>query len=163
MGNLITCRKLGEKWNLKASNGGMAVLSSVLLLAGSDLACTPWEIDFMRFLAETDQDIFGIGVVGFDLIDDIAWFQREFQQQKDFFLETVDTAIRRHHWELLDYDPPFAKSQLEDLHLLVELIQIDHVPTENEWDLKWPTSVPEKCQKHEIYLHQYGCLICHDV
>lgn len=104
MGNIISADKLGDPSHLRMSNGSMTVLATALLLAGSDLAKSPWEIDLVRFLAERDQDVFGLGMVGFDLAD-IAWTRDGFAEQKCFLLEMIDLAQRRHRWETLSYDP----------------------------------------------------------
>ena len=161
MGNLITANRLGPGVYLQLSNGATAVLQSVLLLAGSDLAQTPWEIDFMRFLADRDQDIFGLGMVGFDLAD-IAWSSADFAQQKNFVLHVIDRAQARHRWDTLTYDPPFVSNSLDGLRSLLQRWCVDHIVEHATWDLWAPTELPSKCPQHVVYLNAQGCLICHD-
>ena len=161
MGNIITAEKLGSDAYLQLSNGSTAVLQSVLLLAGSDLAQTLWEIDFMRFIADRDQDIFGLGMVGFDLAD-IAWTSLGFDEQKAFVLQVIDRARARHRWDVLTYDPPFVSDSLDRLRALLQRWLVEHIAEHATWDLWAPTDLPSKCTQHAVYLNAHGCLICHD-
>src|SRR5262245_16778192 len=124
MGNRIWNRKTGD--SLKMQNGATDVLISVLILAGSDLAETVWEKEFVTWLGGRDQSVFGLGNVGFD-IDDIAWDPDRFHEQKAFVLAVIDTALRRHRWEMLDYDPPHVHIDLAALRILVEKYTIEMV------------------------------------
>lgn len=159
MGNLITNKKADEWLNL--SNGATDVLLSVLLLSGSDLATTEWEKELIIWLAEHDQYLYGRGVVGFD-IDEIAWSTQDFDRQKAFFLKTIDLALQRHRWEVLDYDPPYAHEYLVTLRRLVEKYTVEMIVSTKQWDWFVEPEHLSKCPEHNVYIHANGCLICHD-
>jgi hypothetical protein len=160
MGNRICNGKTGDSF--KMQNGATDVFISVLLLAGSDLAETVWEKEFITWLAGRDQSIFGLGMVGFD-IGEIAWDPDRFAGQKAFVLAVIDTSLRRHRWEILDYDPPYVHLDLAAFRILVEKYAIDIVESAKPW--KWRGGEPgpmAKCPKHDVYEHAHGCLLCHD-
>ena len=72
----------------------------------------------MVWLAEHDQEVFGSGMVGFDL-DDIGWEAEQFRVQQGFVLRMIDLALQMHRWDELSYDPPFTAAHLRALRLLV--------------------------------------------
>ena len=57
------------KDDLNMSNGGTSVFINVLCLRGERLAETESQKHFMVFLAEKNQNVCGIGTVGFDIVD----------------------------------------------------------------------------------------------
>ncbi|MFJ2922188.1 hypothetical protein [Streptomyces sp. NPDC087307] len=117
MGNIFH----GGGRDLSMSNGGTAVFVDVLMLAVSDLAESVWEYRFAALLTLQDQSVMGRGVVGFDL-EDIDWGDspRERAAAKDFVLRVLDLALRRHQWDELGYDPPFAERYLRQYREMVE-------------------------------------------
>src|SRR5262245_49071804 len=117
MANRISNKKADKSF--KITNAATSVLMSVLLLAGSDLAQTTWEKEFVTWLAGHDQDIFGLGTVGFD-IDEIAWDPHRFIEQKAFLLNVIDAALQRHRWDVLTYDPPYVHMDLASFRDLIE-------------------------------------------
>lgn len=139
----------------------MSVIVSTLLLAGSDLAKTKWEIDFVRFVAGLDQGVVGSGMVGFDLAD-IAWTRDGFEEERSFVLRTLAAARRRHRWGLLGYDPPFADAQLAELATLVERWTVDCIGEPHPWDIWLAADRVEKCAEHDVIMNAEGCAICHD-
>jgi hypothetical protein len=161
MGNIISNDKYADTAFLKLSNGATEVLISVLLLSGSDLAQTLWEKELGCWLAEHDQSVFGRGVVGFDL-DEIAWNREIFAEQKAFFLKMINTALIRHRWEALDYDPPLVAGQLKELRNLVENYRVEFVEPGKTWDWRLKAEFFAKCPLHQVYLHSEGCAICND-
>jgi hypothetical protein len=163
MGNIIFNTKAGEgeeNW-LSLSNGATSVLISVLILSGSDLASSDWEKELITWLAEKDQSVFGLGIVGFD-IDDIAWDKNRFEEQKTFLLRTVDLAMERHRWNLLDYDPPYAIEYLKKFRTLVEDYREEFVEIGKEWDWYSKPQAFIKCSVHQVYMHDHGCMICNE-
>ena len=146
MGNMIADRAAGA--SMKLSNGSTDVFLSVLLLAGSDLAETAWQVELMVWLAAHDQALRGGGTVGFDLAD-IPWDPDDFTAQRDFLLRTVDLAATGHRWEALGYDAPFARGHLDEFRALVAGME--------------PVAALEhaKCPVHDVYVHDHGCLLCH--
>lgn len=160
MGNLITNEKNGEY--LQLSNGGTAVLISVLLLSASDVAQTQWENDFTAWLAGHDQSLLGLGMIGFDL-NDIAWSNSDFQQQKIFLLKVIHKAMKKHRWSVLGYEPPYVGESLVKLRDMVNHFQQAHIGKDREWgQLQFKADPPRKCSKHAILEHVTGCYICLD-
>lgn len=159
MSNWIGNEKANEK--LELSNGATDVLVSVLILAGSDIANTPWEQELVTWISEHDQSVFGSGVVGFD-IDQIAWRRPDFAAQKAFVLQMVDLALARRRWDALSYDPPYAQDHLTKFRLLVDAYVITMIDEETDWEWRQPPESLTMCPKHQVFIHSNGCQICHD-
>ncbi|MFF8693215.1 hypothetical protein ACF08W_13505 [Streptomyces sp. NPDC015144] len=106
---------------LSMSNGSTDVFVDVLMLAVTELAETVWEYRFAALLAFQDQGAVGRGVVGFDL-EEIDWGDSPGERgaAKDFVLRVLDLALRRHRWDELDYDPPYAEGFLRQYREMVE-------------------------------------------
>lgn len=134
---------------------------SVLLLSGSGLAASVWEREFMAWLAEQDQEVFGAGMVGFDL-DEIAWDPAGFDVQQRFVLGVIDLALQRHRWDELGYHPPFAAAQLDALRTLVAEFRPDADATAGTWSWRSPPERLIMCERHRVYVHDHGCLLCHE-
>ncbi|MFD9602199.1 hypothetical protein [Streptomyces sp. NPDC059970] len=117
MGNVFH----GGGRSLSMSNGGTDVFVDVLMLAVSDLADSTWDHRFATLLTLQDQSVIGRGVVGFDL-EDVDWGRspHERAKAKDFVLRVLDLALRRHRWDELDYEPPFAEGCLRQYREMVE-------------------------------------------
>lgn len=159
MSNWISNEK--AQIDMGLSNGATAVLLSLLLLAGSDLAETPWEQACITWLGERDQSIFGLGVVSFD-IDELAWCKADFDRQKAFLLKTVDLALMRHRWDLLTYNPPAGADFLREFRRVVESYHREMIDSDKDWDWFQAPECFEKCPRHQVFQHANGCLICHD-
>ena len=100
---------------LRLSNGGTDVLFDVLTLAGSALAETAWEQNLVLHFADGHR--ISRGISGFDL-DELPW-TRSWQAEKAFFLQMIDTALGRHGWDRLRYDPPFPTASLAAYRAMV--------------------------------------------
>lgn len=161
MGNLITSSRRGADHELQLSNGSTSVLFSVLLLSGSQLAESVWEQELMTWLAEHDQEVFGSGMVGFDL-DDIAWDVERFGVQQQFVLRMIDLALHKHRWNELGYDPPFVAAQLGALRTLVADFRPDAHASASSWSWRSPPERLIMCGQHRVFVHDHGCLLCHD-
>ncbi|MFB6819923.1 hypothetical protein ACFCV8_35885 [Streptomyces sp. NPDC056347] len=106
---------------LSMSNGSTDVFVDVLVLAVSDLAESVWEYRFATLLTLQDQSAVGRGVVGFDL-EEIDWGRSpgERAAAKGFVLRVLDLALRRHRWDELDYEAPYAEGFLRQYREMVE-------------------------------------------
>lgn len=106
---------------LSLSNGGTDVFLDVLTLAVSDLARDPWDFRFAALLTLQDQHVMGRGAVGFDL-EEIDWgaTPAERARAKGFVVRAVGLALRRHRWDELGYEPPFAEGYLRRFRAMVE-------------------------------------------
>lgn len=105
---------------LDLSNGATQVFVEVLTLAVSALAEQEWEYRFAALLALQDQSVMGRGAVGFDLAElDWGGCAEERGRAKDFVLRVVDLAARRHRWDELGYEPPYAETYLRRFREIV--------------------------------------------
>lgn len=162
MGNLITNQKSNAQ-ALKLSNGATPVVMCVLALSASDLAETERQKQFAKWIGAHDQNIYGLGVVGFD-ISDIGWMKTNFAEQKQHVLAVIDKALSKNRWDVLPYDPPFAERQLGELRKLVEAFQPEFIEEDDVWAWSDHAEPPfELCEKHKVYLHIGGCIICHEI
>ncbi|HEU4717693.1 MAG TPA: hypothetical protein VFU15_07660 [Bacteroidia bacterium] len=148
------------------SNGLTAVIMDVICLAGSGLAETEHEKDLMIWFAQKDQDIFGIGIVGFD-VSDMGWKKEIFEAQKSFILEVIDSAAQKTGWEKLNYSPKEDRvlPVLKELREMIMAFSETHA--ENAVPLKiYPFEEKimkyDRCEKHRVYLHTLGCIVCNN-
>ncbi|MEU1787735.1 hypothetical protein ABZ553_17990 [Streptomyces sparsogenes] len=117
MGNVFR----GRGDSLSLSNGGTDVFLDVLTLAVSDLARDAWDYRFAALLTLQDQNVMGRGAVGFDL-EEIDWGTTgaERARAKRFVVRAAELALRRHRWEELGYEPPYAEGYLRRFKAMVE-------------------------------------------
>ncbi|WP_431043464.1 hypothetical protein ACQUSR_17250 [Streptomyces sp. P1-3] len=146
------------------SNGGTSVFVDVLMLAVSDLAHDAWDYRFAALLTLQDQNVMGRGAVGFDL-EDIEWGQTpsEQTQAKNFVIRAIDLAMRRHRWDELRYEPPFAHDYLRQFRAMVKSFD---TATAGRHDGVFPSSAEAaraSCVRHRILSalpYWEGCLFC---
>lgn len=134
MANLITSEKADPPDEFMMNNGLTSVFFEVLVLAGSSIAETDWEKQLVCWLAEHDQNVFGNGMVGFDL-DEIAWDREDFIAQKEFLGRVIQLARARRRWELLSYTPREERIDwaLGELRRLLDRHTLDLVESEKTW------------------------------
>ncbi|MFJ7494903.1 hypothetical protein ACIQZB_27575 [Streptomyces sp. NPDC097727] len=162
MGNVFH----GAGRSLSMSNGSTDVFVDVLMLAVSDLAESAWEHRFATLLTLQDQNVIGRGVVGFDL-EDVDWGRSPHEQAaaKDFVLRVLDLALRKHRWDELDYEPPFAEGFLRQYREMVEAFDPADVERPSGG---FPFPGPEEaamasCVRHRVLCapaHWEACVFC---
>ncbi|MGG3284549.1 hypothetical protein [Paenibacillus solani] len=105
MGNTIVLNSNRENIKpLSMTNTLTAVFLEVLVLSGSMAANTNREKEFIIWLAQRDQEVVGMGTVGFD-IDELPWTIDNFTKEKEFLIEVLDKAIGGQVWSKLNYEP----------------------------------------------------------
>ncbi len=142
-----------------------SVFIGTICLAGSSFALEKYQKDIMIWFAQRDYIILGMGSEGFDIVE-IPWNKEIFDAQQNFILQVVDLVIKKTNWQYLSYNPnDLVFSFLADFKLMIadfgiECIEIDKQieifnfdDTINQYD---------KCQKHNIYKHFQGCVICNN-
>jgi hypothetical protein len=145
---------------LRLSNGGTDVLFDVLTLAGSALAETAWEQNLVLHFADGHR--ISRGISGFDL-DELPW-TRSWQAEKAFFLQMIDTALGRHGWDRLRYDPPFATASLAAYRSMVA--QFTPVPATTpppgwgDWRAAPRPELLARCPAHDLFQGELGCRLC---
>lgn len=171
MGNIIQLNSATNNADsLIMSNGQTNVLISVLVLSGSQLAETEEEKRLIVWLAEKDQNVVGIGTVGFDL-SEMPWNIHTFEKNKLFLLQTISASKLKTGWEYLSYSPntKLLFPLLDKFYQLVLQINIADVSQENldEWLAESTEHDPifcgfPVCPKHHTLLTVFGCQICNN-
>lgn len=147
------------------SNGLTSVFVSVLTIAMSSLAMAESEKRIAVWLASHDQEIFGQGVVDFD-VRDAPWRLASFDTDKEFMLHAIQAAAGKLGWEKLGYSPN-EEALLESLATFRELVAHfvqEHIwpPSERAWQFGVEPEKYEHCAKHGVYLHSHGCILCNE-
>jgi hypothetical protein len=80
-----------------------------------------------------------------------------------FVLRVVDATLGRRGWERLGYEPleHWVRLSLEGFRALVEAFDVVHASGKG-WVFG---DRPERlglCPTHRVYLHQAGCILCHE-
>lgn len=174
MSNMICFNYKSDKNALKddlsMSNGGTSVFINILCLSGGRLAETESQKRFMVFLAEKNQNICGIGTVGFDIVD-MPWDINSFEEDKIFMLRVIEGARKKLGWETLGYEPneKYVADYLITFQKLIQRMTTDDIiqTTLNEWISEADENDPircgfPKCKIHNAYISIYGCQICTD-
>jgi hypothetical protein len=141
----------------RLSNGGTDVLFDVLTLAGCALAETAWEYHLVLHFADGHR--IGRGTSGFDL-SELPWTS-DWPAEKAFFLRMIDTALGRHGWDQLRYDPPFAAASLATYRAMI--VQFTPAPSLSRGDWSTPPPPPEllaRCPAHGLFQGELGCRLC---
>lgn len=162
MGNIITNSKFNNKI-IQMSNGLTSVFIETICLAGSDIAIENYQKDLMIWFSQRDWILLGMGLEGFD-ISEIIWHKNQFEQQKDFIIKVIDFAINKTNWDLLSYNPhEMIFTVLKDFKQMIIDFNIDFIDEKSEinlFDFDGFVKKYDKCEKHKIYLHCQGCVIC---
>jgi hypothetical protein len=143
---------------LYLSNGGTDTILDVLTLAGCALAETPWQQNLVLRFADGQRHDRGFS--GFDL-GEVPWTP-DWPAEKAFFLAVIDTAIGRHGWDRLRYDPPYVAGYLGAYREM--LIGFTPVPVEGPGWGDWRKAPPPEqltlCPTHFLYQGEFGCRLC---
>lgn len=118
------------------------------------------------WLAESDQTVMGLGMVGFD-VSELGWTAEAFDAQKRFLLEVIDAALAREGWERLPFEldaAPWVVTLLGKVREMVERLPRESIPTPNIKPWRWHEGLPEYglCELHHVYLHAAGCILCNE-
>ena len=132
MSNMICFNYKSNKDDLKGdlnmSNGGTSMFINILCLSGGRLAETESQKRFMVFLAEKNQNVIGLGTVGFDIVD-MPWDRDSFDEDKAFMLRVIEGAMQKLGWETLGYKPneEFVTEYLDTFRKLIERMTADDI------------------------------------
>lgn len=165
MGNLITYCRRPDLAPVQMSNGLTSVFVSVLLLAASTLAQTDRQREFAVWFASHDQNVFGLGVVGFD-VNELPWRAEAFETDRDFVLGAIEAAKAKTGWVRLGYllREDWVLDCLENFQRLVASFDIRDAGTNSETNWSFgdrPLSFT-LCAEHAVYCHSAGCILCND-
>jgi hypothetical protein len=135
VGNIISADHDPAAGDVMMSNGLTTVFLDVLLLSGSDLARSDSEVATVVSLAERDQSVVGLGIVGFD-VSDLGWTPDRFDDHKP----RTDRLL----------------PCLADFRELIERFPASvcrQEPFGSPWSTLGLRSDRAKCQRHAVYLH----------
>ncbi len=166
MANIIFNEQVSEDSCLQMSNGGTSVFIGLLAMALSALARSDREKLFARCIAACDQGVVGSGAVGFDVAD-LPWSNTEeaFGADKRFVIASIERAIAKTDWHKLDYQPAVDLA-LENQYTflgMINCLELQHVVGEFDPDnFVLMGSSEGLCERHGVYLHEEGCVVCND-
>ncbi len=166
MANLITNKKVDTSY-LQMNNGLTAVFIETICLAGAGLANQNYQKDLMIWFAQRDAAILGAGFTGFD-ISDIIWSREQFDEQKHFLLGVIEAVFDKENWQYLSYQPneKLLFHEMENFKQMISTFQPDmienHLRQQEVFEFNGDVAQYDKCSKHQIYLHPYGCVICNN-
>ena len=139
------------------SNGATSVLYHTILLSGSKIAQTNWEKKFLIWLAERDQNVIGLGIVGFNVAE-LGWIKNEFELQKSFIVNSIELSLDNKEWKNLPYNPSeeIIQNKLTETLNIFKALKSEDITTKertwynepNEFDLN------EICEVHKIFLNK---------
>ena len=166
----LTSHNRIDQPELDMSNVLTRIFIDTLVLSGSLLAETDREKEFVIWLAQHDQYAMGNGTVSFSL-DEMPWEPNHFKENKFFMLRMIEQALQGAGWERLSYTPidkdiRYALTAFRELILLFGKDDIDtnhykYWRTMEEDDSSHTISKGyPKCDKHEVYLSCFGCVLC---
>ena len=164
MANIITNKRVNPDARIMLSNLSMAKFSELLVIAGSARAEKDHEKDLVIWIAQTDQDIRGLGMVSFD-ITEIPWERIMFEEQKRFLIRTVEATFDLEIRKKLGFDPiePYFSEPFEKFGAMIEGFHSKNIyPATGGgiWDFNEGIKKHDKCPKHDVLLHAQGCIIC---
>jgi hypothetical protein len=115
------------------------------------------------FLSLNDQKIKGQGCVGFD-ISELGWEIDSFENQKKFLLKVIDNSLKKKNWGRLNYIPK-EEYIFSNLRRFREMIVnysrlLVKQPDILKWNEEFNIIELKKCNKHNVYMHPFGCKLC---
>ena len=150
MGNRFT----GGAHEISLSNGNTSVFVDVMMLATSATVTTEWGYRFAGRIAQSDQNVFGLGTVGFAL-EDFDWGSagEDAATNKQLVLDTLALAANRHRWDELGYSPPLIEDVLRRFLAMVEGFDTATASPATELDSSFPGPqdvVARSCLRHRV-------------
>ncbi|WP_103666477.1 hypothetical protein [Pseudanabaena sp. BC1403] len=165
MSNSISYEKRPDLHSVQMNNGLTSVFISVIAIAASTLAKNDLQRKIAVWFASHDQGVFGLGLVGFD-VSELPWVQDNFDEQKYFILQVIDSTTCQMGWDILDYEPhkEWVFTSLEKFRILIEAFEIqDRCKQISEvWGYVSEPKMFILCPKHNVYEHDGGCVLCND-
>jgi hypothetical protein len=167
MGNLIY-NSLNHK-SIKLSTTGTEAIYRGIVVMGSAIAKTDWQRDLVIWFSEMNQNIKGIGLVGFDILK-IGWNAEDFEEQKKFVLDVLNYVKKHKSWNnynnlILDEYGTDNVGKLIDLFSEVKKEDIQFIYTPEIIKSSEPNKYTY-CAKHNVLLNSYPeesgqkCMVC---
>lgn len=166
MANIFTNKEVNDEF-LRMSNGLTSVFIETFCLAGADLAKEQFEKDLMIWFGQRDWVIIGMGVEGFD-ISEIIWDIRIFSEQKRFVQLVIENIFEKSNWEYLSFEPntDLLFEKLDGFKKMIHSFRAENVlkleDQEGIFEFNGVISKYDKCEKHKVYKHWQGCVVCNN-
>lgn len=158
-----------EKKVIPFSNSVTHPLYCGLLIEGSALSVTEWEKRLMTWIAEKNQNLVGLGLVGVDVCN-LAWTESEFDLQKKFLLKIISLTLMKKSWNKYGFQliDEIGLRKIGELREMIHELSFDQVNTQGLTFYYEPPSLNklELCEEHQVYLNYFPvelknrCLIC---
>lgn len=163
MANIISNENVRKQDYLQMSNGLTSVFIDTICLGGSEIAENEFQKELMIWFAQRDWQLMGLGIIGFDVAE-IIWDKEIFTEQKSFILKTLERSLNKTNWELLGYNPreEWVLKNLNGFKRMISEFESRHIEKEEEYKIIPFEDKFKKCNKHKIYLHVKGCVICNN-
>ena len=106
MANVFAVTSDPSRAYIQLSNRATAVMIELFSLASTAIAASPAQIELASWISSHDQGVYGLGIVGFDLVE-IPWSRdpREFESQRAHLHSMLKEVEQKRGWEKLDYEP----------------------------------------------------------
>jgi len=165
MANIFTNKNVNDTY-FNMSNGLTSVFIHTLCISGLYNVNESFKKDILIWFAQRDWIILGIGFEGFD-ISEIIWDKSIFDMQKEFILETIDAVFKEKNWNLLNYTPnkEWLFIRLELFKQMIYDYKCDNINEGAQFaifDFDEKVIKYEQCEKHRIYKHYKGCVVCNN-
>ncbi len=165
MANTITYEMQPQLEQVQMSNSSTQVFITALALSASALAQNDAQKTLAVWIGAHDQSVFGIGMVGFD-VSEMPWVINAIDEDKAFWLAVIEGARAKLGWERWNYTPreDWLFSHLENLSVLIQAFQPPDICDDQDrvWSFTPRPKIFDLCQRHQLYRHDNGCLLCND-
>jgi len=150
------------------SNSVTDCLYSGILIEGSKLATSNWQKRLMIYVADKNQNVVGLGIVGIDLTK-LEWNKSEFKEQKDFLLKIVQTSRinKSYNKYVFQLKEEIGNRKLIEIENLISDLSVKDIVEDKFFFYSEPSEFAnEQCEKHKVYMNnlevdrKYRCLIC---
>lgn len=165
MANYVTYEANPDIENLRMSGGLTSVFVSALSLSSSALAESDRHREFAAWFASHDQEIYGGGMVSFDL-SELPWSPATFASDREFVLRVIEAARAKTGWARLEYEPneELLLPALDKFVAMIQALKVEHASGRESqiWAYGGRPSQWTLCPIHKTYQHTNGCALCND-
>ena len=149
---------------VRLSNSLTGAYFSMFALAASKLSKTDDEKILATWIGARDVNVWGNGMVFFDL-SEMPWIRERFIDQKRFLINSLEFILDQKLWEVIPY---YLQDSATDIISRIKEMFGTFELSEN-WnanEIKYLDTIPKsfsKCQIHGCYKNVDGCPICHNL
>lgn len=139
-----------------------------MMVEGAKIARTRWEKAFLIWLADQNQSVVGLGIVGFDVCE-LGWIKEDFVAQKQFLLQLLENvqANKTYAQHPIYLKEEFGEPRIAAIHSILAPLQVEDVSEHpRSYFSSQKAGKVEQCPIHEVYMNnldeeqKYRCLLC---